>query len=85
MSTKLEPADPKRCQAETVERTPWALGGTHKTTRCSNRPSEIATEKVAGKDGQTGSMSLCTPCKAVFLSQMGADYATFEAIKATVG
>lgn len=81
-TTPLEPVDLARCQAETVERTPWALGGTHRVTRCPNQPSLVATEKHAGKDGQRGAMSLCADCKAVLLKQAGEDFATFEPIPA---
>lgn len=62
MTTKLEPPDLARCQAELHQRTPFALGGTHKVIRCKNKPLLIVEESKPGPDGQHGSMSLCMGC-----------------------
>ena len=57
------------------------LGGSPRRVRCENAPSVIAIEKRPGDDGQIGSMSLCDDCKAVFIKQMGEDYAHFTKIE----
>jgi hypothetical protein len=80
MTTKLEPVDYKRCQGETVQKAPFACGGTHRRTRCNNAPSVVATEAQPGPDNQCGSMSLCTICKAAMVKALGAAFATFESI-----
>lgn len=69
MATELEPVDYKRCQAEWTTPTPFALGGTHKTTRCSNEPAVVAREIVAGKDGQKGAMSICLECLPIYMAE----------------
>ena len=77
-ATRLIPADPLRCQSIiTPAHSPFAFGPRPKPTRCENKPATIATETRAQKDGQRGSMSLCSECWAVFNKQMPAGYATF--------
>jgi hypothetical protein len=78
----LTPPDLARCQGEKVERAPFALGGTHRRTRCSNTPTVVATERKPGADGQRGSMSLCEECRAALLRQAGDDFAIFEPVAA---
>lgn len=79
--SQLEQPDLKQCQAERVERTPFALGGTHRRTRCANTPTAIAFENKAGDDGQKGSMSLCDDCAAAMVKALGRDFATLCKIK----
>lgn len=82
MST-LIPPDFARCQATTEQRTPFALGGTHKRMRCANVPTVIAIEREPGADGQVGSMSLCPACLEVMLKQLGPHHCTIAKIKAS--
>lgn len=76
--TKLEPADLTRCQAEIPNGVnAFTMGGdlSKKHDRCSNEPTVIATERSPGEDGDTGSMSLCDDCLAVFYGQDPRDIA----------
>lgn len=73
---KLTPPDPERCQAEM--RSFMTLGPGR--NRCNNRPTVIATERKPGKDGQSGSMSLCPECQKVFKERMGIGFADFTPI-----
>ncbi len=82
MSNELTPPDEKRCQAENVIATPFALGGTHRTERCDNAPAYIATENKPGEDGLIGSMSLCPECAKAMTEKFGKNFATFKPIKA---
>jgi len=81
----LTPPDLKQCQADVPGNGPFTIGGeignprNGYRVRCKNKPTVIATEKVAA-DGLQGSMSLCDSCRAAFLKQMGEDYATFKSI-----
>lgn len=75
---ELDPPDYDRCQAEVVQRTPFALGGTHKRTRCSEIPVCVAVENQPGKDGKVGSMSLCHACMRQMIKQLGPDYCRFD-------
>ena len=77
----LEPPDFERCQAETTQRAPFALGGTHRRKRCDNVPTVILIEKVPGKDGRIGSMSLCPECLTICLEQLGKENFTIAKIK----
>lgn len=79
----LEPADPKRCQAETIQYTPFALGSPHKHVRCDNQPSVIAREVTPDEHGRHGEMSLCSECLIKALTQLGDDFFTTSPIKAT--
>jgi hypothetical protein len=79
--SKLTPPDFTRCQAEAVQRTPFALGGTHKRTRCDSAPTVIAIERKPGSDGRTGSMSLCPDCLEIMKQQLGADHCLIAKIK----
>ena len=86
MATKkppeLDPPDHDQCQAEIPNGATFlTMGGRPELIRCTNKPAVIATEVKPGKDGQVGSMSLCTSCHLVFLQQMPAGYATFEEIE----
>lgn len=77
-ATPLTPPDPKRCQAETITRNPWVMGGPLvKAERCPNVPTWIATEAVRGPDGRCGSMSLCSDCRAVMEKQLPAGSVVF--------
>lgn len=78
--SKLIPVDRKRCQAEMPNGAgPFTIGGRPGMVRCTDIPSVIATEIVAGKDGQKGSMSLCLDCQKVMEKQMPG-HCTFEDI-----
>ena len=50
--------DLERCQTEWLGGSFMTLGP-RPTVRCEKRPVVIATEKIQGKDGLRGSMSLC--------------------------
>lgn len=76
----LTPVDKKRCQAEKLEGSFMTLGP-RQMRRCKNVPTVVATENVAGKDGEFGSMSLCDSCKSMFRLQFGIDYANFTRIQ----
>lgn len=79
--TKLVPADRQRCQVERPVG-PFVLGGViGSMIRCSNKPVVIATEVKPAKDGQRGSMSICTDCLAVFLERTDVPKATFKKIE----
>lgn len=71
----LEPVDLGRCQAEIVERRPFAVGGTHVTRRCENVPTYVAIENTPTA-GQYGSMSLCDDCRLKMHAALGVDHAT---------
>ena len=78
---KLEPPDNNRCQAEKPNGHNFmTLGGEVKMIRCKSKPSVIATEKKAGKDGKKGSMSLCSSCWKAMIKQIGADSTTVKPI-----
>ena len=69
---ELTPPDTERCQAEMPNgEGPFTLGGGHKMIRCENEPTVILTEKGPDDFGQTGAMSLCGDCLAVFNEQEG--------------
>jgi hypothetical protein len=76
----LVPPDRKQCQAEIREGSFMTLGP-RAFHRCRNLPTVIVTEKLPGKDGQRGAMSLCDSCKQVLLEQSGPDYFTEKPIK----
>lgn len=78
----LIPPDPARCQADVIEHTPFALGGTHRKYRCEMQAAYIVEELRPGPDGKKGSMSLCPHCLGAFKAMMGEDYATVTPIKA---
>lgn len=81
-NVKLEPADKKQCQAE-KQVGAFSLGGTiGKRTRGTNKPSVIATEARAGRDGLVGSMSLCPACLEIAERQLGKEFFTIKEIKA---
>lgn len=80
MAKGLTPPDPKQCQAEVPNGNSFmTLGGRPGRERCTNKPLWIATEKVPGADGLTGSMSLCQRCREQMEKQMPG-FATFEEI-----
>lgn len=83
MNTDLIPPDLKQCQGETIQRAPFAIGGTHRRTRCANKPTAIAFQNRAGDDGNKGAMSLCDVCIPIMKKQMGDDFATVCKIKET--
>jgi hypothetical protein len=57
----LIPPDLERCQAEKPNgHTFMTLGGSPGRERCKDKPTVIVKEKKPGKDGQCGSMTLCT-------------------------
>lgn len=63
MTTKLEPADPERCQTEIrPSHSFMTLGPRPKAQRCPNKPVMIAREVKPGVDGQCGEMSVCQSC-----------------------
>lgn len=63
----LDPPDHKRCQADIPNDYSFmTLGGVPGRTRCTRKPTLIATENSCGEDGRIGSMSLCDDCAAVF-------------------
>jgi hypothetical protein len=79
MTSKLTPPDLEQCQAEKPNgNTFMTLGGSPGLVRCENKADFIAVEKEKGKDGQRGSMSLCTKCRLVFVKQMGRGFADFK-------
>jgi hypothetical protein len=77
---KLTPVDRKRCQAE-KQVGAFTLGGTiGERTRCPNVPLYIVTEKMPGKDGLVGSMSLCPACLEICAKVKGSDTFTVATI-----
>jgi hypothetical protein len=56
------------------------LGGSPGRVRCSAKSAILAIENKPGKNGYTGSMSLCADCLEVFQKQMPLGYATFKII-----
>ena len=73
---KLIPPDRARCQAEIPNGASFmTLGGRPELVRCTSAPTVIVREKLPGKDGQRGSMSLCGVCLVVFKQQLGEDFA----------
>jgi len=71
MKSKLIPPDLTKCQAEKPNgNTFMTLGGSPGLERCKNKPTTIVKEINPGKDGNKGSMSLCTHCLLVFMKQM---------------
>jgi len=88
VSKPLIPPDYDCCQAEKpAGHSFMTLGGVvGAMVRCTNKPAFIVSEVKPGKDGQCGSMSLCTKCLEVFKKQVGgeaymAEYRVTEAIK----
>jgi hypothetical protein len=78
----LDPVDLGRCQVEIVEKSPWIIGGTHRTTRCANKPAWVATEVNPDQYGRRGAMSMCSKCRDVFsLFTPNAPAVTWERIK----
>jgi hypothetical protein len=68
---KLIPLDLERCQAEVTIYHPFLMGGSvRQTKRCEKKPTWLAKEAKAGKDGRRGSMTLCDECKAECEEQM---------------
>jgi hypothetical protein len=68
----LTPPDLKRCQAEKPNGHSFmTLGGTPGRERCKEEPTVIVTEVQPGADNRHGAMSLCHPCWAVALKQLG--------------
>ena len=60
---KLTPIDIERCQAKISDANIFGLGGRQpKYLRCEEIPTVIVSEKLPGKDGLTGAMSLCNEC-----------------------
>ena len=60
------------CQAEKPNgHTFMTLGGTPRRERCKDKPTVVVTEVKLGQDGRRGSMSLCHPCWAQMLKQLG--------------
>ena len=81
---ELIPPDEERCQAEKPNGyTFMTLGGVPGVVRCENRPTVIVRERLAGKDGRCGSMSLCHDCLQVLIDQAGPDY--FEVVRTLSG
>lgn len=76
----LTPPDFHQRQVIFHTRTPLALGGTHRSSRCEERPVYLAVEN-APTDGLTGSMTLCEECKDHPHRKLGRDYATLYRIK----
>mgnify|MGYP000491692221 FL=1 len=75
------PVDKDRCQAEKPNGESFmTIGGGHKMVRCSNKPTVIITETVAGKDGLFGSMSLCDDCLKVAEKQLPEGYIKVKSI-----
>ncbi len=82
--SSLIPPDMNRCQAEKPNgHTFMTLGGRPGRERCTDLPAWLATEKEPAPDGQIGSMSLCDDCRAVFLKQVGPEYAVLSRIERT--
>lgn len=79
--SELIPPDHERCQAEVHERAPFMqMGGPPvRVTRCSNKPTVIATEVVGDEKGR-GSMSLCDECLKIAYDKLGPGYFTAERI-----
>lgn len=80
----LVPPDLEQCQAEKPNGVTFMTFGGHKEMiRCKDKPTVIVRELKPGKDGQLGSMSLCTHCLIQFMQQIcpkDGDY-EFEEIK----
>ncbi len=69
----LIPPDLKRCQAEKPNGHSFmTLGGVPGHERCKDKPTVVVTEVQPADDGRHGSMSLCHPCWAQALKQLGA-------------
>lgn len=68
--TQLIPADPKQCQCEiTPAHGAFRLGPRPRPERCTNEPTFIVTELIAGDDGLKGEMSLCASCAAELMKK----------------
>lgn len=81
MAELLIPPDLKQCQAEKPNGHSFmTLGGQPGLERCREKPTWIATETKAGKDGLIGSMSLCSECRDQLVKQLGDGFCTFEEI-----
>ena len=65
ITTEIEPADTKCCQAEVKEGSFMTMGP-RSYKRCSRSPVVIVVEEQPGSDGNHGYMSLCAPCLQVF-------------------
>lgn len=69
--------DIDQCQAEKPNGYNFmTLGGVPGLVRCDSKPDVLVTERKPGKDGLTGSMSLCNDCWSVMLKQCGPDFAS---------
>jgi len=66
---KLIQSDIERCQAKIRKTDPFTFGGNPKYFRCEKSPTVIVSEKLPGKDGLTGSMSLCNECLTALKKQ----------------
>jgi len=67
---KLEPPDPKRCQADKITYNAWGIGGSpYKRLRCTNRAHWLVQELEPGPDGIRGHMTMCDECAEVFIDK----------------
>ena len=82
MENELEPPDLKQCQVEVPNGHSFmSLGGKPGRVRCTKKPSYLATERFAGKDGQFGSMTMCADCFLVFIKQADIESYNITTIK----
>lgn len=65
----LIPPDFERCQAypNVARHSPFSLGPMPTPIRCEAAPVWLAVEKVAGKDGLHGSMTVCQSCCEIMM------------------
>lgn len=81
MRKKLEPPDPKRCQAITIEGGFMRLGGVRSMRRCDRQPVAILTEARKNKvDGKRGAMSVCEDCLVRATNQLGPKFFTITKV-----
>lgn len=72
-------ADLKRCQWETLASTiQYTVINRFRKVRCKNKPAFVATRKKGTK--REASMSLCEPCRKLFLKANGKNYAVITPI-----
>ena len=65
----IYPADTDQCQCViTPAYSAFSFGPPERPSRCTRKPTHIATEKQPAKDMERGEMSLCGQCLCEFLN-----------------